>query len=300
MDGYRSEHVIETEGLTKVYGGKRAVDSVEMHVKRGDVYGLIGRNGAGKTTLMKLILGLARPVEGKIRLFGSENVNEGRKRIGSLIESPGLYKSCSAYENMKRFSYLYGADEKKIAGLLDFVGLGNVGKKKAGQFSLGMKQRLGIAIALIGEPDVLILDEPINGLDPTGIMEIRNLFTELANKGVTLVISSHILGELEKVVSVYGIIKDGKLVEEITVDELESHCAKFIKLKTNDNASALSILEKEGFTCEIKGDALQVFTDAENSGRINSELVKSGIEISEIERVNEDIEKYFIEKMGNE
>ena len=300
MDGYRSEYVIETEGLTKVYGGKRAVDSVEMHVKRGDVYGLIGRNGAGKTTLMKLILGLARPVEGKIRLFGSENVNEGRKRIGSLIEAPGLYKSCSAYENMKRFSYLYGADEKKIAGLLDFVGLGNVGKKKAGQFSLGMKQRLGIAIALIGDPDVLILDEPINGLDPTGIMEIRNLFTELANKGVTLVISSHILGELEKVVSVYGIIKDGRLVEEITVDELESRCAKFIKLKTNDNAGALSILEKEGFTCEIKGDALQVFTDADNSGRINSELVKSGIEISEIERVNEDIEKYFIEKMGNE
>ena len=163
------EYVIETKNLTKTFPNKLAVDHVNMHVKRGDIYGFIGKNGAGKTTTMKLILGLINPSEGEITLFGSKDLNKQRGKLGSLIEAPGLYKNATAYENMKRFSIIYGGNDKEIKEILNLVGLGNVGNRKAGNFSLGMRQRLGIAISLLGNPEVLILDEPINGLDPAGI-----------------------------------------------------------------------------------------------------------------------------------
>ena len=220
------EYIVETQNIVKQYKTKLAVDNVSIHVKRGDIYGLIGKNGAGKTSLMKLILGLTRPTNGNILLFGNSNLNVGRKKIGSLIEAPGLYKNCTAYENMLRFSILYGADKKEITPLLQKVGLENTGNKKAGEFSLGMRQRLGIAIALLAHPEVLVLDEPINGLDPAGIKEIRDMIISLNNEGVTFIISSHLLDELAKVVTTYGIIADGKLAEEISAEELKRRCRR--------------------------------------------------------------------------
>lgn len=231
------EYIIETQNLVKQYKTKLAVNDVSIHVKRGDIYGLIGKNGAGKTSLMKLILGLTVPSQGKILLFGNDNLNAGRKKIGSLIEAPGLYKSCTAYENMLRFATLYGANTKDIKPILDRVGLGDTGAKKAGEFSLGMRQRLGIAIALLGNPEILILDEPINGLDPAGIKEIRDIIIGLNREGVTFIISSHLLDELAKVVTNYGIIADGSLVEEVTAEELNNRCCKYVKIATNDNIS---------------------------------------------------------------
>ena len=175
----QEEYVIETKNIFKRYRNKFAVNDVSVHVKRGDIYGLIGKNGAGKTTLMKLILGLANPTKGEVYLFGGTDLDGARKRIGSLIEDPGLYRGCTAYENMLRFSILYGADKNEINDLLKLVGLDDTGNKKAGAFSLGMKQRLGIAIALLSHPEVLVLDEPINGLDPAGIKEIRDIILNL-------------------------------------------------------------------------------------------------------------------------
>lgn len=216
------ETIIETGKLTKLYKDKAAVNEVDICIERGDIYGLIGKNGAGKTTLMRLILGLTKANQGQIRLFGSDNLSEGRYKIGSLIEEPGLYSGKTAFENMKTFSLLYDdvADDE-IREILSLVGLDNTGSKKVKNFSLGMKQRLGIALALMGRPKVLILDEPINGLDPAGIKEIRDMILKLNKTGVTFMISSHFLGELEKVVSKYGIMVDGKLVEEISADKLK-------------------------------------------------------------------------------
>ena len=298
---YKSEEfVVETENITKKFRGKVAVDSVNMRVKKGEIYGLIGKNGAGKTTLMRLILGLCNPDFGTVKLFGSYDAIEGRKRIGSLIEAPGLYRGCSARENLKRFSMLYGASEKEIDSLLTLVGLDGVGDKKAGQFSLGMRQRLGIAVAMLNDPEVLILDEPINGLDPAGIKEIRDLFIRLAEMGKTLIISSHLLDELAKIATVFGIIDNGKLVEEVTSSELEERCAKFIKIATSDNEKAFSILKdfKNDLKISIKEDGIYIYSHYEEGAEFNEKLVLSGIKVYEINRVNNNLEDYFIERIG--
>ena len=245
----QEEYVIETRNVFKQYKTKYAVNDVSIHVKKGDIYGLIGKNGAGKTTLMKLILGLANPTKGEVYLFGGTNLDEARRKIGSLIEAPGLYTGCTAYENMLRFSILYGADKNEINDLLKLVGLDYTGNKKAGAFSLGMKQRLGIAIALLSHPEVLVLDEPINGLDPAGIKEIRDLILNLnKERGVTFIISSHLLDELAKVVTCYGIINNGLLTQEITAKELEAQCRHTLKITTPDPAAAIRILKSE-FEC---------------------------------------------------
>ena len=178
------ETVLRTTGLTKRFKEKVAVNKVNMTIEKGEIYGFIGKNGAGKTTMMKLILGLCFADEGKIELFDGQQLDKMRRRIGSLIEAPGLYKNCTAYENMKRFSLLSGGTDKEIKEYLYLVGLGNTGNKRAGEFSLGMKQRLGIAIALLGKPEFLVLDEPINGLDPEGIKEIRDIILMLHREGV--------------------------------------------------------------------------------------------------------------------
>ena len=240
-----ADYIIETSNLSKFFGNKKACDQVSMHVKRGDIYGFIGRNGAGKTTAMKLILGLLRPNEGEVALFGSkENLEASRKKIGCLIETPALYKNASALENMRRYAILFGGSEEDIVNLLDLVGLGNTGKKKAGQFSLGMKQRLGIAIAMLGDPEILILDEPVNGLDPAGIKDIRDTIIKLnQQKGVTFLISSHLLDELAKITTTYGIIADGKLVEEISAEELKAKCENHLRIKLSDVDKALHILK---------------------------------------------------------
>ena len=173
------ETILKTVNLTKVYGRRTVVDGVSMTINKGDIYGFIGKNGAGKTTFMRTVLSLTSITSGKVELFGGKKIEEVGNKIGSLIEAPGLYKNATAYENLKRFSILYGADESKINNILKFVNLDKTGKKKAKDFSLGMRQRLGIAIALLGEPEFLVLDEPINGLDPAGIKEIRDVISNV-------------------------------------------------------------------------------------------------------------------------
>ncbi|MDD7618809.1 MAG: ATP-binding cassette domain-containing protein, partial [Bacillales bacterium] len=213
--------VIEVKGLVKTFGKKTVLNGLNMTIRRGDIYGFIGNNGSGKTTAMKIILGLLEADSGDITLFGSKDLLAERKRIGSLIEAPGLYKGCTAKENMKRFAMLFGGEEKEIDDLLAFVGLGDVGKKKVRAFSLGMKQRLGIAVALLGNPEILVLDEPTNGLDPAGIKDLRELFEKIASeKGVSLLISSHHLDELSRIANVYGILVDGRIVDETRKDDI--------------------------------------------------------------------------------
>ena len=293
--------VIETKGLTKRFPKKLAVDHVDMHVKKGDIYGLIGKNGAGKTTAMKMILGIIAPTEGTISLFGSQKLSEARRRIGSLIEAPGIYKNCTALENMKRFALLSGTTKTAdLEGLLRFVGLGSVGYRKAGTFSLGMKQRLGIAIALIGDPELLILDEPINGLDPAGIKEMRELIVKLnVEKGVTVMISSHLLDELGKIATVYGIINEGKLVEEVSAEELAERSREGLRVKVDDKERAAEILSENGITdYVVKKRSILVHVDLDRAAEINTLLVSNGIAVSELTVRNSGFEDYFIERLG--
>ena len=215
-----SEMLLETRNLTKQYGHHKAVDSVNMHIKKGAIYGFIGRNGAGKTTCLKMISGLSKPTCGEIEMFGykGKDLQKVRSRIGCLIEAPGLYGNMTAYENLNIKCKLFGIKKKSyIEEILRIIGLEDVGKKKTKHFSLGMKQRLGIGLALVGEPDLLVLDEPINGLDPQGIAEIRDTIQRLQKeKNMTICISSHILEELSKIATDYGIIHNGSLLQEIT------------------------------------------------------------------------------------
>lgn len=277
------------------------VNNISIHIAKGDIYGFIGRNGAGKTTAMRLILGLARPTSGKIKLFNSDDLNAQRKKIGSLIEAPGLYKRCSALENMKRFSILYGGDDKEIEELLSFVGLNGVGNKKVGQFSLGMKQRLGIAIALLGNPEVLILDEPVNGLDPAGIKEVRDLLLKLnKEKNVTIMISSHLLDELAKITTKYGIINNGVLVEEIDAPKLMERCKNNIVISCDRLQEAKELLESELKLTNISivNDKLHIVDEIESTDEINTLLVKNDFKVHEITINKNSFEDYFIERLG--
>lgn len=294
------DYVIETENIVKVYRPKTAVNNVSMHVKRGDIYGLIGRNGAGKTTLMKMILGLTVPTAGNVVLFGGENLTTARMRIGSLIEAPGLYKNCTAYENMLRFSILYGADKSEIQPLLDKVGLGDVKKKTAGEFSLGMRQRLGIAIALLAHPEIMILDEPINGLDPAGIKDVRDTIIALNKEGVTFLISSHLLDELAKVVTCYGIISDGVLVEEITAEELERQCGQYVKIVTTQAEETVKLLKERfgGVEPEIKPDGVYLYSHLDMTVQIIEYLVTKGIPVSQLSIFESGFEDFFISRIG--
>lgn len=299
------EHVLRTEGITKIYGKHTVVDHVSMHVKKGDIYGFIGKNGAGKTTFMRMVAGLAAPASGSMELFGSENLECQRQRIGVLIEQPGLYGAMNARENMEIVRRSFGIAEKNaIDEMLEFVGLLDAGKKKIKHFSLGMKQRLGIAIALFRNPDFLILDEPINGLDPEGIKEMRDLFRKLnEEKQITILISSHILGELSKIATSYGIIKDGVLIEEFDAKELKSRCRRCVKLVVDDVERAAAVLEQN---CHITSydvpepGVLRVFDGLENSGTMNRELMLAGVSLRESYLAGQDLEGYFMDLLGGE
>ena len=219
--------ILKTNHLTKRYGHRAVVENLSMTIYKGDIYGFIGKNGAGKTTLIRMVTGLAAPSDGSIQLFGSGSLLEGRRRIGTVIEAPAFYPGMTARENIVAFSKLQGLhDFSHTEDLLELVGLSHTGKKKCRNFSLGMKQRLAIAIALIGDPELLILDEPTNGLDPEGMKEVRDLILKLnQEKGITVLVSSHILGELSKFATRYGIIHHGKLIEEFTEEDLWRRCA---------------------------------------------------------------------------
>lgn len=295
------EYILRTKNLTKQFGEKFAVRGVSMQIRKGEIYGFIGKNGAGKTTLMRLILGAAMPTDGSIELFGGEDENSARHRIGALLEYPCIYKNCSALENLRRFAILTGNDTDELEDILELVGLGKVGNKKAGQFSLGMKQRLAFGIALLGHPEFLVLDEPINGLDPAGIKEIRDVILALnQKKGVTFLISSHLLDELSKIVTTYGIIKDGVLIEQITAPELQAKCRHHLKIAADDIPKTAALLECLTDKRYIKvGDGcLYLYDLIDKSDRINRLLVNHGIRVSELAVQTASLEEYFLERMG--
>lgn len=298
------KYVLRTENLTKVYGGHKAVNAVNIHVKKGDIYGFIGKNGAGKSTLMKMVAGFASPTEGKIELFGSSDIEKQRIRIGSLIEEPGLYPGMTAAENLEVYRRAYGITNRSIVNdTLDFIGLGDTGKKKVGKFSMGMKQRLGIAIALLKSPDFLILDEPINGLDPMGIHEIREFLIALnREKNITMMISSHILGELSKIATTYGIIRDGELVDEFSAEELSIRCRRCQKLVVSNVERAVNVLEEQLQIKEFdvpEASVIRIYEHLEDIAEINHKLLLAGIEIKESYLAGQDLESYFMERIGN-
>lgn len=299
------ELVLQTNGLTKKYGDKIAVDNVNINIAKGDIYGLIGKNGAGKTTIMKMICGLISKNEGDIKLFGSSNLKKGRKRIGTIIEQPGLYPNMTAKENLIYYDKLLGiTDYSNVEEVLRLVGLDGTGQKKTKAFSMGMKQRLSIAISLIGNPDFLILDEPINGLDPAGIKEIRELLLKLNYENdITILISSHILEEVFRITTKYGIIKNGILVDEFSAEELQTRCKKCLSLVVNDIEKAVYIIRNT-----IKSNDYRVFEQGkiciydrlDIPEQINKSLVENGILVSSLTLEGSDTESYFIKIMGDD
>ncbi len=300
------EYALKTMELTKKYGSKNAVDNVSMTIRKGDVYGFVGKNGAGKTTFIRLILGLARPTSGTFELFGGMDINEARRRTGNLIESPAIYPNMTAAQNLTVFCKMLGIDESSIAPILEYVGLADAGRKKTRDFSLGMKQRLGIAIALIGDPEFLILDEPINGLDPEGIVEVRDLILKLnREQGKTVLISSHILGELSKIATRYGIINNGKLVDEIAHEELLKKCTGSTVIRTDNPQKAketvTAFLSGKGDIPDIRispDGSLIIAAVLNDKGAVAKELFDNDIMVESLSENHGELEDYFIERMG--
>lgn len=303
MDKGKDEFVVETMALTKTYKGKAAVDHIDMRVRTGAIYGFIGRNGAGKSTTLKMLCGLAAPTQGDIRLFGRD-INDAMlaRRIGALIESAGLYPNMNARQNMIMKATCLGlADEKSIDRTLAITGLADTGKKKVKHFSMGMKQRLGIAVALIGNPDLLILDEPINGLDPEGIREIRQLILDLNEEGKTFIISSHILGELSRISTHYGIIKEGRLVEQISRESLEKKCMDYFQIEVDDTKRALSLIteQKPDVQAEVCDNRIIRLYDVKEGAGLNKLLFENQVQVYSSGFHHLDLEEYFLNRMDN-
>ena len=298
------EYVLETEDLTKIYDHKAAADGVNLHIREGQIYGLIGRNGAGKTTIMRMVGGLIIPTRGSYKLFGKSGDEMRRmlRHVGTLIESPGTFPQLSAYENMKIKCIGMGIKPEGTAEeLLKAVGLGDTGKKAAGHFSLGMQQRLGIALALVGEPRFLILDEPINGLDPQGIAEVRETLVRLRDeRGLTIMISSHILDELGRMADAYGIINEGVMLDEFTAEDLRKRSGRYVTIRTNDPAAAMEALKGIGvMQMEIENDgSVRVNEQPENSDRMAKAVFEAGLSLRELVVTNVSLEDYFLGVTG--
>ncbi|MDU6181343.1 MAG: ATP-binding cassette domain-containing protein [Anaerococcus vaginalis] len=291
--------ILEIKNLEKSYKKKRVLDIDSLEIEEKSIYGLIGKNGAGKSTLMKLILGLVKKDGGEIKVFGcelnSKNQKDFNKNLGALIENPSFYDHLTGYENLEIISSLKGVDKKEISKTLDLVGLKNVGKKKAREYSLGMKQRLGIAIALIGNPKLLILDEPINGLDPQGIEEMRNLFKNIVkNTSTSILISSHILDEIEKISTHIGILKDGKLTYNGSLEEYRRLHPPFISITTSDNEKAIELLDFDGAYLKDKKIILGKKSNQDIADIVN--FLHGKLDIYRIEEEKESLEKLFIEE----
>lgn len=300
------EYVLQTDALRKNYKNFKALNGLSMNIPKGSIYGFVGKNGSGKTTLIRLICGLQEPTSGGYTLYGRKNTDKeivkARRRIGAVVETPSLYLDMTADENMKyQYKLIGNPDYSTIPELLKLVGLGNTGKKKAHNFSLGMKQRLGIAIALSGNPDFLILDEPINGLDPQGIVEIRELILKLNNEmGITVLISSHILGELSKLATHYGFIDSGSIVSEVGAEELESRCRKRIRVKVDNIKSLIRYLDGKGFEYSvISEDEAYIYASPEVTAFV-SDLVCAGCRVIAMSESDESLESYFINLVGGE
>ncbi|RSX53128.1 ABC transporter [Bifidobacterium goeldii] len=288
---------IRTRALSKIYAGKRVVNDFAMSVPQGSIYGFVGNNGAGKSTVMKMIAGLVIPSSGEINVFGRANSDDtghtgsGVQRVGALIENPGLLPHMSAFDTMMAQAIALGvADPKTVCrNLLDHVGLGNTGRKKTGGFSLGMKQRLGLALALVGGPDLLLLDEPLNGLDPEGARAMRGLLVQLnQQRGITIVISSHVLDQLERMCTHYGVIANGHMVREMTAEQVQSECGDSLTVRTADTATALAILEDQ----LANNPANPVRFAAEPDGSIT---IAGGFDAAEVSRVLHDANQTVLE-----
>lgn len=294
------ETILKAINITKKYKNKVVLKNVNMTINKGDIYGFIGKNGAGKTTFMRVILSLTPKDNGEVIYYDNKNINDIGLKVGSLIEAPGFYKNASAYENLKRFSYLYNASESKINDILKLVGLNN-NKIIVKNYSLGMKQRLGIAISLLGEPEFLVLDEPINGLDPEGIKEIRDLIVKLnKEKNITFLISSHLLDELSKVVTKYGIINNGELIEEVTTKDLKEKCKNKLIIEVDDSKKAVDVLSKMIPVDDIvvNNNNIVINSHIKESADINKLLVQSNIMVSSIYSNTESLEEYFMKRIG--
>ncbi|HGC7472612.1 TPA: ABC transporter ATP-binding protein [Streptococcus agalactiae] len=301
-------YIIETKNLTKVYGEQTVVNSVNLHIEKGSIYGLLGRNGAGKTTIMKMILGLTDISNGEVSVF-NQNIKGNEKkiypRIGAIIETPGFYPNLTGTENLEIFAMLRGtAFPNAVKNALEVVGLLYKDKKLFGNYSLGMKQRLGIANAILHDPEVLILDEPTNGLDPIGIAEVRDFIKDLSvKKGKTILISSHILSEITLLADTVGIIDKGVLLEENSMEELNKKNRKYIILEVSDVSKAATILEKEFVITNYSvedNNHIRIYSHGLDMAKINKSLVMNEISVISSQICNDSLEDYFKKITGGE
>ena len=298
------DYILKTNNLKKYYRNFKALDGLKMNVPKGSIYGFIGRNGAGKTTLIRLVCGIQYPTDGELSLYGvnytDKKISQSRRRTGSVVETRALYTDMTAAENLKQQYRVLGIpDFEQIPQLLKLVGLENTENKKARQFSLGMRQRLGIALALCGDPDFLVLDEPINGLDPEGIIEIRELIMKLnREKKITVLISSHYLDELSKLATHYGFISNGKMVREMSAEELESACRKCLHVTVTDTSALARVLDSMNISYQINdGTPADIYAKPVIT-QLALALNKENCEIISAEEHDESLESFYISLIG--
>lgn len=295
------KYALTTENLNKKYGKTEVLNSLTMNVPEGGIYGFIGRNGAGKTTLMRVICGLQSPTSGEYSLFGIKNsdpeIQRSRKRLGAVVESPSIYKNMTAEENLREQYMILGLSSfDGIDEILKLVGLENTGGKKSGKFSLGMRQRLGIAVALCGNPEFLVLDEPVNGLDPQGIIEIRELILKLnEEKKITFLISSHILDELSKIATHYGFIENGRIIKEISSAELEEVEGRRTRIEVSDPNALYAVLDKNHAEYKRSGEhGAEIFGEI-NINELTIDLTGCGCQIISLNTTEESLESYYMD-----
>ena len=298
------ETVLRTQGLCKHYRRFQALDGLDMEVPKGAIYGLVGKNGAGKTTLIRVVCGLQAPTAGSYSLYGATlgepRLNRARRRMGAVVETPSLYPDMTAEQNLKlQYRVLGLPDDGGIPELLELVGLSNTGRKKAGHFSLGMKQRLGIAIALCGDPDFLVLDEPINGLDPQGIIEMRELILKLNREyQITVLLSSHILDELARLATHYGFLDQGTLVREVSAQELEAACRRCVRLTVTDAKTLCRVLDGRGLEYRLAGEGEADVYEAHDLSQLILDLHQAGCQVTGLHQRDETLESYYMNLVG--
>lgn len=298
------EYVLTTDGLCKQYKQFYALSRLSMHVPKGSVYGFVGKNGSGKTTLIRLICGLQRPTSGHFTLYGvpndSKDIVKSRRRMGAVVETPAIYLDMTAEDNLKQQYRILGLPSfDGIPELLHLVGLEHTGRKKAKNFSLGMKQRLGIAVALAGDPDFLVLDEPVNGLDPQGIIEIRELILKLnRERQITVLISSHILDELSKLATHYGFIDSGSILKELSAEELEAACQKRLRLEVSDTRALARVLDSMKVEYKILSDMQADVFAKINISELTFALFREGCTVTSVQERDESLESYYVSLIG--
>ncbi len=298
------EYAVTTSALGKQYGDFQALKGLTMHIPKGAIYGIVGKNGAGKTTLIRLLAGLQRPSSGEYMLYGvshtSKEIAKVRRRMGAVVEAPSVYQDMTAADNLKQQYRILGLPSfEGIAELLALVGLSDTGKKKVKNFSLGMRQRLGIAIALAGDPDFLVLDEPANGLDPQGIVEVRELILKLnRERQITVLLSSHILDELSRLATHYGFIDKGRMVKEISAEELEAACRKCTRVEVTDTKALSRVLETMGMEYEIRSEREADIFAKVNVTKLVFALRAEGCDLLDITKREESLESYYINLVG--